>query len=116
MVPLQPCVMLVVTGVEGLLLFFGRVVRRQRTVNLVLPPGCSSKVKIDSISSGQVGAGMAGQAAGLVGKRIDEDQLLRRHDFAIDLNLPHMTVPFGRLHAVVVGAADAQIHFGRDAP
>ena len=58
-------------------------------------------------------AGMARDAALLVRKRIDEDQLLLRHDLAIGEQAPHGAA-VGRLHAVVIGAADAQIHFRGD--
>ena len=86
----------------------------QRTVNLVLPPGCSSNVNTDSISSGQVGA---------IGWRVmppasSENELMntmrsRRHDLAIDHLAPHRRA-VRRLHAVVVGAAGAQIHLRGD--
>jgi hypothetical protein len=40
---------------------------------------------------------------------IGEDNPLRRNDFAVDSGAP-VVLPFGRAHAVEVGAAHAQIH------
>ena len=67
----------------------------QRIVNLVLPPGCSSNVKVESISSGQVGA---------IGCRVvppasSENELMNtiRSGATISryTNLPHIGVPSG---------------------
>ena len=54
--PLQPWFMLAWPASKVLRSSSLALCGDQRTVNLVLPPGCSSKVKIDSISIGQVGA------------------------------------------------------------
>ena len=56
---------------------------------------------------------MPGHAALLVRERIDEDQLFPRHDLAIGEQAPHRRA-VRRLHAVVVGTADAQVHVRRD--
>src|SRR5208283_15846 len=56
---------------------------------------------------------MAGDATVFVGERIDEHQPLLRHDVAIGELAPHRRA-VRRLHAVVVDAADAQIHLRGD--
>ena len=56
---------------------------------------------------------MTSEAARFVGKRTDQNDTIRRRDFTKDLPAPHdLTIRI--LHAVVVDAADAEIHVRLD--
>ncbi len=88
-VPLQPWFMLPWPSSKVFCSSGVEIQRRPAHRELVLPPGCSSKVKIEQHSIGHCGAiGWRVEPAVLVRERVDEDDTLRRDDLAIDHPAP----------------------------
>ena len=86
----------------------------QRSVTLVLPPGCVfERDGGEQFERPGRAQRMPREAAGLVRERMHPDQTLRRGDFAIDEFGPH-DMAARIAHGAEIGAADAQIHFRGD--
>ena len=88
MVPLQPEHAGV--GIEGLALFFGRVVRRPAHGEFCFSAGhIFERKRREHFQRPVFISGMTRDATLFVGKRIDEDHSFLRDDFAVDELAPH---------------------------